>query len=166
MAALGVHARSAWDQWGPPTQHPCATPVSPALHIWLKKRQLLSHLLCWPLCDSHCRLCHGSPAVLLIHLVLIPLGSISTGTICTYPWPRGSRAQPQHAATRAALPRHVQEPLPLPGVAPGPAPPMGARCTGAHTGLLAHHTCVNLSLTRCCSVMMILLTTQVVPEPD
>lgn len=35
------------------------------------------------------------------------LWSINTGTICTYPWPQGSRAQPQHTATHAALPRRA-----------------------------------------------------------
>lgn len=49
---------------GPPAQHACAIPVSPALPTAEETQQLLQHLLHLPLRDGHHRVCHGGPAVL------------------------------------------------------------------------------------------------------
>lgn len=167
MAALGVHAQSAWDQWGPPTQHPCATPVSPALYIWLKK-----HV-------SSCHICCAGLYVTVTAGYVMAVLLFCSSTWCSSPWGPSARGRsaripgPGEAEPSPSTQLHVLHcPDTCRSLFPCLAWPQGQHhpwvpaARGAHTGPLAHHTCVSLSLTCCCSIMMILLTTQVVPEPD
>lgn len=88
---------------------PTITPVPHQFHqhcLWLKKHISSYKIFCT--CLFVTATAGYIMAVLLsslIYLVLVPLWSITTALICTYPPPRGGRALPRHARTRAAPPR-------------------------------------------------------------
>lgn len=153
--------QGAWDLWGPPL------PSTPLPHQFHQHRlRLKKHISSYDICCICLFVTVGVSYVMavllscLIYLALVPLWSITSVTICTYPWPW--EAEPctgMHAHVLHRLGCRVQEPIQLPARSPGASSthrcPLhrGAQCP------ITQHTCVCLSLTHCSSTLMTLLTT-------